>query len=282
MNRVLAISGGVDSMVMLDLMKRGFFVDELVVATFDHGTRTSAKADAEFVSKNCDLRVYKGEAKLGAGVSEEEARKKRYEFLREVAFRERGEIWTAHHLDDLVETVAINFLRGTGVRGLAALNAPGVRRPFLDETFDEIFDKRKILKYAAEHEIVFRQDPTNVSDEYLRNRVRPKVLGMPWSEKMKLYVLWQKQKEIMREIDELIENIIPEDLRFEREWFGEMPDEVAMEILRAALMRAGVSATRPQIADFLKAIREYQPGKKFNLPGDKLVRMGRKDFVLKI
>ena len=55
-----------------------------------------------------------------------------------------------------------------------------------------------------------------------------------------------------------------------------------MEMLRAALMRAGVSATRPQTMNFLKAIREYAPGKKFNLPGDRLVRMGRKDFMLKV
>ena len=272
-------------MVMLDLMQRKFPQGELIVATFDHGTRESAKEDVEFVCEECerrDLKVYKGAAKLGAGASEEAAREERYEFLRKVAFLEKGEIWTAHHLDDLVETVAINFLRGTGMRGLAALNASGVRRPFLDGTFDEIFDKRKILKYAAEHEIIFRQDPTNASEEYLRNRVRPKVLEMPQAEKMRLYELWLKQKEIVREIDELVENIIPEDLNFEREWFSEMPNEVAMEILRAALMRAGVSATRPQILDFLKAIREYAPSKKFNLPGDKLVRMGRKDFMLKI
>ncbi|MBQ3294674.1 tRNA lysidine(34) synthetase TilS [Candidatus Saccharibacteria bacterium] len=282
MKKILAVSGGVDSMVMLDLMKREFFVDELVVATFDHGTRESAKADVEFVSENCGLKIYKGVAELGAGASEEGARKKRYEFLREVAFEEKGEIWTAHHLDDLVETVVINFLRGTGVRGLAALNASGVRRPFLDGTFGKVFDKRKILEYAAKREVVFRQDPTNASDEYLRNRVRPKVLEMSWAEKMKIYELWQKQKQIMREIDELIENLLPEDLRLERAWFREMPDEVAMEMLRAALMRAGVSATRPQTMNFLKAIREYAPGKKFNLPGDRLVRMGRKDFMLKV
>jgi len=202
--------------------------------------------------------------------------------LREVTTVEAGEIWTAHHLDDLVETVVINFLRGTGWRGLAVLNAPGVKRPFLDGTFGGVFDKRAILECAAKNGIIFRQDPTNASDEYLRNRVRPKVLAMDFERKMEIYELWRKQKKVASEIDKIISGLIPKDLKFERAWFARMDEAIAVEVLRAALVRVKVSATRPQILDFLKAIREYAPGKKFNLPGDRLVRMGREDFVLEI
>lgn len=273
-------------MVMLDLMCEKFPKKELIVATFDHGTRESAKEDVEFVCEKAralGLReVYKGAAELGDGASEEEARAERYAFLREVTEQEGGEIWTAHHLDDLVETVVINFLRGTGVRGLAALNAPNVRRPFLDGTFGEVFDKRAIWKYAAKNEITFRQDPTNASDEYLRNRVRPRVLKMDFEQKMEIYELWRKQKKVVSEIDKIVSSLMPEDGKFERAWFKEMDENVAMEILRGALMKAKVSATRPQMKDFLKAIKEYAPGKKFNLPGDKLVRLGREDFTLEM
>ena len=292
MKKILAVSGGVDSMVMLDLMLERFPAEELVVATFDHGTRESSKLDADFVAKEVaknaqiapalQLQFYRGEAALGAEISEEKAREKRYEFLRKVAFEEKGEIYTAHHLDDLVETVAINLIRGTGWRGLAVLDSAGVRRPFIDGTFGEVFDKRKILKYAVSRGVVFRQDPTNTSEKYLRNRVREKMRDLPWSMKMKIYELWQRQVEIKREIDEILEAILPEDLKFERTWFGEMDEKVAMEILRAGLLRAGVTATRLQIREFYQAILAYESGKKFNLPNDKLVRIGRRDFQLKV
>lgn len=279
-------------MVMLDLMLARFPNDELVVATFDHGTRESSGLDADFVAAKVakiaqiapalSSRVYRGEAALGAEISEEKARGKRYEFLRRVAFEEKGEIYTAHHLDDLVETVAINLLRGTGWRGLAVLDSAGVRRPFVDGTFGEVFDKRKILEYAAERGVVFRQDPTNASEKYLRNRVREKTMSLPLATKMKIYKLWRRQVEIKREVDEILEEILPEDLKFEREWFDEMDEKVALEVLRAGLMRAGVTATRPQINEFYRAILTYGSGKKFNLPNDRLVKIGRRDFQLKV
>ena len=285
MRKVLAVSGGIDSMVMLDLMRKNCPADELVVATFDHGTRDSAKIDADFVSKvasGLGLKVVCGEARLGAGVSEESAREKRYEFLRKIAFEEKGEIYTAHHLDDLVESVAINLTRGTGFRGLAVLNTPGIKRPFLDGTFGKVFDKRAVLKYADENDVVFRQDPTNTSDDYLRNRLRPNILELSSDTKKQIFELWQKQVAITHDIDDTIEDLIPGDLKFEREWFKNIDDNVAIEILRGGLIRANASATRPQIQSFLKAVREYAPSKQFNLPGDKLVRINRKDFKLKI
>ena len=270
-------------MVMLDIFTKKFKRDELVVATFDHGTRESSRADAEFVKKIAEragVLTYLGEKKLGEGVSEERARKARYEFLRKVAFKERGEIFTAHHLDDLVETTAINFLRGTGWRGLAGLSSFGIRRPLIDGFLGEIFDRKKILEYAAKKKIVFREDPTNSSENYLRNRIREKVRAIEFEGKLEIYQLWSEQKKIMREIEKILEEILPEERRFKREWFLDLDEKVSLEILREGLLRSEVAATRPQILEFLNAIKTYQPGKKFNLPEDKLVRINKADFQL--
>ncbi|MBR3257038.1 tRNA lysidine(34) synthetase TilS [Candidatus Saccharibacteria bacterium] len=283
MKRVLAVSGGVDSMVLLDIFLRKFEKDSFVVATFDHGTRESSKLDAEFVKKvagEAGIEVFRGEGELGEGVSEEEARRARYAFLRKVAFKNRGEIFTAHHLDDLIETTAINFIRGTGFRGLSGLSGLGIRRPFIDGFFPEIYDKKDILKYAGENSIRFRQDPTNESDDYLRNRVRKKVRALPREQKLEIFSLWRRQREIVREIDEIFEEILPEDLCFSREIFRENERDVSLEILRAGLGRAGISTTRPQREEFLDAILNYENGKKFNLPGDRLVKIGRNGFRL--
>ena len=154
--------------------------------------------------------------------------------------------------------------------------------PFLEGDFGKVFDRRDILKYAAKNDIHFRLDQSNASDEYLRNRVRKKTFDLPRATKMKLYRLWKKQKEIFGEIDDILEEIIPEDLTFERSWFDNLDEPVALELLRAGLERAGTSATRPQLRDFLQAIKTYAPGKFFNLPGDHLVKLNRDDFQLEV
>jgi len=300
MKVVLAISGGVDSMVMLDVLGSAELPERaktddgvrVVVATFDHGTRPSAKVDAEFVRKKCanyNLECYVGRGELGEDVAEEAARESRYKFLREVA--EKGSdcapvIYTAHHLDDLVESVAINLIRGTGWRGLAVLDTPGIRRPFLEpesmpETWRKLvpFDKKAIQKYAAKFEIPYRQDPTNYEDNYLRNRVRDKLKD--FGKKREIYELWRKQKKLKREIDKLMAELLPKrGVAWQRSWFDNLDARVALELLRAGTLRAGISATRPQLLNFLQAIRTYAPGKSFNLPNDKLIKFSKGEFYL--
>ena len=276
MNKVLAISGGVDSMVLLHL-----FLDDpdIIVAHFNHGTRPSADDDEIFVRDFCaehHIPFCSEKLLLGENVSEERAREARYTFLRRIAQEYHAEIYTAHHTDDLVESIAINLLRGTGHRGLAPLTALGIRRPFLDRGWS----KRDILRYASEHSVTFRQDPTNVSDDYLRNRVRAITRDLPASTKQSLYDLFLSQKSIEAEISTILECIVPEDNHFYRADFAELDSAVAMEILRFALSKVGISATRPQLADFLTAIRTYRPGKKFNLPDDQLVRLDKNYFML--
>lgn len=290
MKKILAVSGGVDSMVMLDMVCRRFLPEEIIAAHFDHGIRDNSAEDMEFVRRMAEeygVEFRGGQAELGTEASEVEAREARYEFLMKVADEEGGEVWTAHHLDDLVETVVINFLRGTGWRGLAGLSRGGMRRPFLEtEMFYEPMDRAAIFEYAAKRHLRFREDPSNSWDEYLRNRVRQKLnnaLGV--EQKLAIYELWRKQLALRKEIDEIVNGILPEDGRFERKWFRELDTDeserkTAMEILRAATLRAGISATRPQLEDFRLAILNYGSGKSFNLPGDKLVKLGKEEFLL--
>lgn len=280
MKFILAISGGIDSVVLLDDFDAKHH-GEYAVAHFDHGMRPSASTDAEFVRKKAEqlgARFYLDEGHLGASASEAEARDARYKFLREVAKKEGGEIVTAHHLNDLAETIAINLLRGTGWRGLAPFSND-ILRPFV---FGEnALTKFDIYKIASEKGLSFRQDPTNNEDKYLRNRLRERIFeSFSASDYSKLAGLFGKQTKIRKEVEKLVVEILPEDGHFKRSWFFELDDDIAMEILRAGLARAGASLTRPQLMDFLRAIREYMPGKKFNLPGGKLVTLHKDFFVL--
>lgn len=253
---------------------------DAVVAHFNHGTRPSADDDAKFVertARNYGLPFYLGSAKLGANVSEADARKARYDFLSQVAKKVDGKIYTAHHINDLVETIAINMMRGTGWRGLSPFGNENVVRVFLES---EPKTRADIDVYASIYSLVFRQDPTNVEDKYLRNRIREKVSLMSRDELLRVFELYKKQSILRQEIEQIISSILPSDGRFNRGDFAELDDDIAAEILRAGLAQIGVSATRPQILDFLSAIRNYAPEKSFNLPGGKMVVLHKTYFVL--
>lgn len=286
-------------MVLLDMCVKKFGRENIVVAHFDHCARPSSRTDRIFVQKFCQVRNIEfmySEVKrdMSEHLSEEMARDLRYNFFAQVQKKySTNEILAAHHLDDLVESVAINLLRGTGWRGLAVMNSSKVKRPFLSGEFGEIYDRRDILRYAAENEVYYRQDPTNTEDTYMRNRVRQVTFMMPREEKEQLLALRNKQCKLRTEVTEIVNEIMSE-LTGDEAWqktegalavprgaFKEMDDEVATELIKTlARERLDLKCTRPQLKDFLWAIREYMPGKVFNLPKNKLVKMGRDYFVI--
>ena len=158
---VLAVSGGVDSVVLLDVLSKMSKLS-LVVAHFDHGIRDDSAKDAVFVgelSKNYGLPFETKREELGKNVSEEKARVRRYKFLREVAEKYNAKLVTAQHSDDAIETIAINLSRGTGWRGLAAMDSDIVR-PLINMT------KAEIISYAKKNHLSWREDATNASDDY--------------------------------------------------------------------------------------------------------------------
>jgi tRNA(Ile)-lysidine synthase len=170
---VLAVSGGRDSMVLLDAFVRCAPHAIAAVATFDHCTGDHATAATELVADACamtGLRVYTAKAR-GTLRSEAALREARWQFLREVAAAQDGVIATAHTRDDNVETILMRELRGAGARGLAALYAPStVLRPFLSVS------RCSVARYAAAHGVRWIEDPSNESRAYLRNRVRHDIL----------------------------------------------------------------------------------------------------------
>lgn len=167
---LLAVSGGRDSMVLLDTAFR-VVADpaRLLVATYDHGTGAAAREAAALVARECtdrSLPFVIGRTSRTL-TREAEWRDARWSFIRGLAARESARIVTAHTRDDQVETVVIRVLRGAGARGLAGLYARSdVLRPFLDVARDHV------ALYARERGVRFVEDPSNRSRAHLRNRVR--------------------------------------------------------------------------------------------------------------
>jgi tRNA(Ile)-lysidine synthase len=246
---------------------------DVIVAHFDHGIRSNSSEDCVFVeklAKTYGRQFFAKHAKLGANCSEEMARKARYDFLKQLAKEQNGQIYTAHHRDDLIESVAINILRGTGWRGLAPLNNPDIVRPLLSMT------KKDIYRYAAEHDLSFRQDQTNSDESYLRNRIRLLLQVVPDEAKNRLADLAIKQRQLATEIDVILRELNI-NTNYPRELFNQ-DDQVCAEILRYVLAQNSVQLTRPQLARALEAIRSYAPGKKYSLDKNHFLKINRYYF----
>lgn len=171
---LLAVSGGRDSMVLLDALASARAPEIAAVATFDHGTGPAARRAAQLVEREAlarELRVVSGS--MGAASparrgSEAQWRAERWRFLRGWAAELRATIVTAHTRDDQIETVAMRILRGSGARGLAGMLAPmsGIVRPLLEVT------RAQVQAYVDARGVAFVEDPSNASRAHLRNRVR--------------------------------------------------------------------------------------------------------------
>lgn len=270
MKKILAVSGGVDSVVMLHMFRDD---PDVIVAHFDHGIRQNSIDDCAFVERLAIFYhrpFFSEHAKLGASCSEENARKARYDFLNQLATEQHGQVYTAHHRDDLIESVVINIFRGTGWRGLAPLNNPDVVRPLINMT------KKDIFRYAAEHKLSFRQDQTNSDDMYLRNRIRSVLLDVSESAKNQLAELAIRQRALANEIDETLSSFDFGN-NYPREFFSQ-DYQVAFELLRFILSKNGVQLTRPQIARALDAVKSFAPGKKYSLDKKHFLKINRYYF----
>lgn len=171
---VLAVSGGVDSMLLLHLAARSRGVRQrCTVATFDHNSGPHSSKAARLVrstARALGMDVVSGRARV-AGSSEAQWREMRWSFLRSIAARRGATIVTAHTRDDQVETVVMRLLRGASARGLAGLYAASpIVRPLLGVS------RRAIERCAQMHAIARVDDPTNSSRAFLRNRVRHDLL----------------------------------------------------------------------------------------------------------
>ena len=273
MRKILAVSGGVDSVVMLHLFKNE---DEApIVAHFNHGIRENAGEDAAFVerlARGYGLQFELGVAQLGEECGEADARSARYDFLRSLAKKYDGIICVAHHRDDVIESVAINCLRGTGWRGLAPMSARDIERPLIG------WSKKEIYRYAAENGLSFRQDQTNTDDNYLRNRVREKMLCASETDKEKLVELYQRQTEIVSECDELLADIcVSKNGAYSRALINDDSD-LAQELLRYILLEKDIRLTRPQLEKCAAAIRDFAPGKKLSLDREHFLAVGKFSF----
>jgi len=178
---LVAVSGGLDSMVLLQLLSHSKL--DLAVAHCNFQLRDlESDGDEDFVQSYCNKNLIKGyfqkfdtqkfadDKKLSIQLA---ARKLRYEWFYELLEKEHFDyVLTAHHLDDQLETFLIHFSRGTGLEGLTGIPSQNdkIIRPLL------VFSRTEIENFANENSISWREDSSNSSNKYLRNKIRHQVV----------------------------------------------------------------------------------------------------------
>lgn len=255
-NLLVAVSGGVDSVVLLHLLSRQVEKTglRLHVAHLDHRIREQSAADAEFVRRycsqlgldcvvaSCNVPKIADEKGLSLEMAGREARR---EFLLQTADEVGARlIALAHHQNDQVETFLLRLLRGSGVAGLAAM------RPLQDRWWRPLLGCRRgqIEDYAAEHRLDWVEDASNSDLTFLRNRVRHRVV--PELQQVNP-AFEQRVAELCRQFaddedywQQRVAEVLPglvvstaDGLRLDRQGMLALPHALRARVLRAALLR---------------------------------------------
>ena len=184
---ITGVSGGADSVCLLLVLQN--LAAELSISIeavhINHGIRTEAAGDAEFVRRLCEDRGIpfhlvcadvETQAKQEKMSTEEMGRKIRYEAFRQILGERKGRIAVAHNSNDRAETMLFHLFRGTGLAGVCGI------RPVQGEIIRPLLflERKEIEQWLQEQGISFCTDATNLGDDYTRNRIRHHIL--PYAE----------------------------------------------------------------------------------------------------
>jgi len=303
-----AVSGGLDSTVLADalatLRARGRYT--LVIAHVHHGLRgEEADADqaavaalalqlgAPFAAEQVAPRALReGTSSRARPTLQEAARTLRYAALERIADQLGAQrIATAHHADDQAETVMLRLLRGTGPDGLGGIpeRSPDGRivRPFLR------LSRAELEGYARARDLRWREDSSNESPDYARNRLRGWLPGLAREFNPRWLRAIADLAEAQRRDTEWMRASVEEQARarFSREgsWlridvkgWGELPEALSRRLGREALTRAGCARhiERVHLERIERFFAEAVPGRRIELPGGVELRCDRAGFWL--
>jgi len=230
---LLAVSGGMDSAVLCELMQQAGFDFEIAHCNFQLRGKESER-DEDFVIqlgekygkkvlvKRFETQQYALEKKISIQAA---ARELRYEWFSQWDPRKQNRIVTAHHLDDNVETLLMNFFRGTGISGLRAILPMQGRivRPLL------FAKKIEISQFAEAHELRWVEDSSNETDKYARNYFRHQVIPLVQKIYPQAIHNLQGNLERFRDIEELYLQSIH---RLKKGLYKRMGEEIHIPVLK--------------------------------------------------
>lgn len=287
---LLAVSGGLDSMVMLHAASAVRAPKQLVVAAFDHasGPHSGLAVDlVQRVAMTTGISVVIGRGEHIERPSEASWREARLAFLHAAAAEHGASICMAHTRDDQVETVLFRELRGAGPRGLAGLAAGGnIRRPLLE------FGRTEIADYAHAAAVEWIDDPTNLDRAFSRNRLRqdviPALRAVSPAIESELVELGHRaaqwRSEVDMAIDEGVDFSVDADagiLEVSRDSLRGYSDDVLGLVWPALLARVGLVADRRGTRRLVAFTNEGSAGQQIQLSGGWTVYRRRRGFEVR-
>lgn len=292
-NILVAVSGGVDSIALLHFLLSVKDRENLNLAVlhFEHGIRgEESKKDAIFVREYCksnNIRCFIGEGDVPKYAEENKitiemaARILRYAFFEKTLQKENfDKIATAHHADDQAETVILNLIRGSGIKGLAAMRVEReyIIRPFL------IVTKAEILEYAKKNHLEYREDSTNNSYDYRRNRIRGELLPL-----LETYQSGVKERlttlaEIARTENDYIEDIAKNKLYLLEEEnlakFKTEPIAIERRIILSFLEEKDILTDFIHVEEIRKMLIKGEKGRRIEINGNIFAELSYKGLQI--
>lgn len=298
---LLAVSGGVDSIVMLDIMAQ--LADELKitisVAHFNHNLRgLSSDNDEELVKKIClsyGIKCYIGSENIIKYASdnaisiEQAARHRRYKMFERLSGNLKIDfVTTAHTADDSVETFLLNLLRGTGLTGLSGIPRKRhlvkntyIIRPIID------FKKSDIYQYAKERNLQWREDESNTLTNYTRNKIRLELLPKIQQDfSPAIFDLINRTSRLIRGADEFINEFVEnavdtiiKDRRKDRFYISISQLETYSEFIQGEVIRACLSNVFKLLPPNIKVIDRVLA--LINSPSGAIADINKQIYALK-
>jgi tRNA(Ile)-lysidine synthase len=263
---VVGVSGGPDSVALLrvlEILSHEYRLT-LIAAHLNHGLREEADKEEQFVRKLCNEMEIKFESKKvdinylrkkSGKCIEDISREIRYQFLDEVAKRHDAQkIAVGHNLNDQIETVFMNFIRGSGpdgLKGMVPVRDSMYIRPLLG------VKRKKILSFLEDRKILYMTDASNEENIYLRNRIRHLLIPQIKAQyNPNLDINLTNMAEIMRLENDYLEK--DTDTAITKIMFGSIEDEIRINI--PELMQYHEAIQRRVVKEMLQRLTLGQKG----------------------
>lgn len=286
---VLGLSGGPDSMCLLDVLLSLNKSLNIICAHINHNIRKESFEEASFLKKYCEEKKLNFETTTFSKKSETEnyneleLREKRYDFFSEIIKKYNAKyLLTAHHGDDLIETILMRLTRGSNLKGYSGIQLITdkkeykIVRPLLFSTKDEI------ELYNKENNIPFVIDKTNEQDDYTRNRYRHNVLPFLKSENKEVHIKYLQFSKELQEYYKFVNKYVEKELsiRYNNgtlniDKFTELDDLLQTKIIEQVLDYQYVDnlylINNQHIIEIKKLINSERPNIEISLPDDLIV-----------
>lgn len=247
------------------LLKKG---EKPILAHLNHGLRgKESDLDEKFcqkIAKNEGLPFESKKISLTGSGIEEKARKARYKFLEEVRQKHKAKkIYTGHHLNDNLETVLLNFTRGTGLNGLTGIKTDKIDRPLLGVT------KSEILEFLKKNKIPYRKDSSNLDNKFSRNRIRAEVIPELKKLNPNLEKTFKSTLENLKQIQNFLSSETPKGNTIKLKDFQKLHPAIQAQFLLEQLdSTEGIS--QKQLQETGKFLLSAKTGKKRTLGDTKI------------